>query len=329
MPATLADIAKESKTSISTASRVLAGGAMARRISAATRQRVHEAATKLGYRPNLLARSLRTRKSNTVAMIVSDIANPFFGKIASLIEHSFHRHGYSLVLCNSAEDPEREIEYLRLLPQKGIDGMILAPLMKNRKTLQEQIPDSLPLTLLDRPIAGVPSCVTTDPDQLSNLLCETLGRVLVRKVALIHGPSHISTHKRRAEIVEQSFTIMHKFEGPAQPETGRQAFIKLLGEHPDAIVCTNQLIAQGVLDAILEIDNPPIIACFDEVPMMHLMPIPIVASCQDIVALADSCVSQLLPQLNGDLTKNQNVMLHARAITNRAFQKQQFPPKTA
>lgn len=301
---------------------------MARRISAATRQRVHEAATKLGYRPNLLARSLRTRKSNTVALLVSDIANPFFGKIASLIEHALHRHGYSLVLCNSAEDQEREIEYLRLLPQKGIDGLILAPLMKTKKTLEEQIPPKLPITLLDRPIAGVPSSVTTDPDQLSNLLCETLGRVLVRKVALIHGPSHISTHKRRAEIVEQSFTILHKFEGPAQPETGREAFLKLVGQHPDAIVCTNQLIAQGVLDAILEVDQtPPIIACFDEVPMMHLMPIPIVASCQDLDALAESCVSQLLPQLNGDLTQNQNVMLSAHAITNRAFQKQAFPAK--
>jgi len=301
---------------------------MARRISAATRQRVHEAATKLGYRPNLLARSLRTRKSNTVALLVSDIANPFFGKIASLIEHALHRHGYSLVLCNSAEDQDREIEYLRLLPQKGIDGLILAPLMKTKKTLEEQIPANLPITLLDRPIAGVPSSVTTDPDQLSNLLCETLGRVLVRKVALIHGPSHISTHKRRAEIVEQSFTILHKFEGPAQPETGRAAFLKLVGQHPDAIVCTNQLIAQGVLDAIQEADlNPPIIACFDEVPMMHLMPIPIVASCQDIGALAESCVTQLLPQLGGDLTKNQNVLLTAKAITNRAFQKQAFPAK--
>jgi DNA-binding LacI/PurR family transcriptional regulator len=325
MPATLADIAKESKTSISTASRVLAGGAMARRISAATRQRVHEAATKLGYRPNLLARSLRTRRSNTVALMVTDIANPFFGKIASLIEHSLHRHGYSLVLCNSAEDQEREIEYLRLLPQKGIDGLILAPLMKTQKTLREQVPEGLPITLLDRPISGVPSSVITDPDQLSNLLCETLGRNLVRKVALIHGPSHVSTHKRRAEIVEGSFTITFKYEGPAQPETGRQAFIKLAGEQPDAIVCTNQLIAQGVLDAMLEIENPPIIGCFDELPMMHLMPIPIVASCQDIPALAESAVSQLLPQLNADQTQIQNVMLSARAITNRAFQNRQLP----
>src|SRR5438046_10762823 len=112
MAATLADIAKESRTSISTASRVLAGGAMARRISAATRERVHEAATKLGYRPNLLARSLRTRKSNTVALLVSDIANQFFGKIASLIEHSFHRHGYPQLLLNQAETLQREMEHL-------------------------------------------------------------------------------------------------------------------------------------------------------------------------------------------------------------------------
>src|ERR1700760_321691 len=106
MPPTLLDIAKAAHTSPSTVSRVLSGGNEAKRISEKTRQRVLAAATKLGYRPNLLARSLRTRRSNTVALLVSDIANPFFGQIASLVEKSLHRHGYSLVLCNSAEDPQ-------------------------------------------------------------------------------------------------------------------------------------------------------------------------------------------------------------------------------
>src|SRR3954451_11943852 len=129
MSPTLTDIAKATNTSVSTVSRVLAGGAGSQRISPETRARVREAATRLGYRPNLLARSLRTRRSHTVALLVSDIANPWFGLLASTIEKKLHDNGYSLFLCNSAEDLKREAEYLNLLPQKGIDGLILVPLL--------------------------------------------------------------------------------------------------------------------------------------------------------------------------------------------------------
>jgi LacI family transcriptional regulator len=125
MSATLTDIAKATRTSVSTVSRVLSGGAVSKRISSGTRQRVSDTARRMGYRPNLIARSLRTRRSNTVALLVSDIANPWFGQIASLVEQALHREGYSLVLCNSGEDLEREREYLDLLPQKGIDGLIV------------------------------------------------------------------------------------------------------------------------------------------------------------------------------------------------------------
>src|SRR5271170_5222233 len=132
MPATLHDIARETKTSISTVSRVLSGGPAAKKISAITAQRVRQAAERLGYRPNLIARSLRTRKTNTIALLVSDISNPFFAQIGSQIEQSLSRQGYSLMLCNSGEDAEREAEYLQLLVQKGIDGLIIVPLVTTR-----------------------------------------------------------------------------------------------------------------------------------------------------------------------------------------------------
>src|SRR5438046_2867733 len=135
MPATptLVDIARETNTSVSTMSRVLAGGSSSERISADTRGRVLHVAKKLGYRPNLLARGLRTRQTYTIAFLVSDIANPFFGRIASLVEQALHRHGYSLMVCNSCEDPELEEEYLNLLPSKGLDGLILVPLLRGRR----------------------------------------------------------------------------------------------------------------------------------------------------------------------------------------------------
>lgn len=324
MPPTLVDIAKRTNTSVSTVSRVLAGGEVAQRISAETRSRVTAAAKAMGYRPNLLARGLRTRKSNTIAVLVTDFANPWFGQVASLIEQQLHRHGYSMMLCNSGEDPAREAEYLQMLPQKGIDGMILVPLVRTKKALHEFIPPDLPLVILDRPIPGINASVSSDEEQLAGILCDTLSRANVRDVALVTGPSTVVTHRRRAEIVSRCFNVVARHEGSAKVETGRQAFIKFgEGKQPDAIVCTNNFLGQGVIETIAQIDRPPVIACFDEIPMMHLLPLPIVCSIQDIPMLADAAVNLLLPQLKGESSKIQPVALPARAVTNRAFQMRQ------
>src|SRR5436190_4618573 len=150
LPPTLIDIARETNTSVSTVSRVLAGGTVAQRISEETRERVLEAAKRLGYRPNLLARSLRTRRSNTVALLLSDIANPFFASVCSLLEQYLYPHGYSLLVCNSGELGQREVEYLEMLPRKGIDGLILVPLAETKEHLAKHFPVVIPLVVLDR-----------------------------------------------------------------------------------------------------------------------------------------------------------------------------------
>ncbi len=323
-PPTLQTIAKETHTSVSTVSRVLAGGTVSRRISEKTRDRVRAAADRLGYRPNLVARTLRTRKSNTVALLVSDIANPFFAQIASLIEQSLHRHGYSLMLCNSGEDDAREAEYLQLLGQKAIDGLILVPIVHTRKALHDRLPRGVPAVLLDRPVPGTAPAVYSDQDQASHLLCDVLERAGVKCVALVAGPSHVVTHKRRAEIVSERFNVVVRYEGPAQKETGRQAFIHFLDTRVDAIICTNNFLGQGVIDSIAEIETPPIIGVFDEIPMSHLLPIPIVSVCQDIPMLAEACVNQLLPQLRGEKPTVEDLVLQSRALTNRAFQVKEF-----
>jgi LacI family transcriptional regulator len=330
MRPTLIDNARQTNTSVSTVSRVLTGGRVAQHVSYETKTRVLAAAKALGYRPNLVARGLRTRKTGAVALLVSDIANPWFARLASLVEQSLHRRGYSLVLCNSGEDPEIEAEYLNLLPQKGIDGLILVPLIRTKKALHEFVPPDLPLVVLDRPIPGIAASVSSDEEQLAGLLCDTLGRALVRRVAIVSGPHNVITHRRRTELVSKCFNVVATHEGPAQPETGRQAFIKFIagdeGNDPpiDAIVCTNNFLGIGVIDAIATLEKPPIIACFDEIPMMHLLPLPIVCAIQDVPLLAEACVSQLMPQLDRDGSTIKPMVMPVRAITNRAFQMRMF-----
>jgi DNA-binding LacI/PurR family transcriptional regulator len=323
MSPTLVDIARETNTSVSTVSRVLSGGAMANRISKDTRERVQAAADRLGYRPNLLARSLRTRKTHTVALLVSDIANPFFGQIGSLIERSLALRGYSLMLCNTAEDADKESAYLRMIAAKGVDGLILVPLLRTKDALAQFLPSDLPLVILDRPLPGVTPCVASDQDQIAGVLCDALDRARVKRIALVTGPAHVVTHRRRGEILASRFEVLARHEGAAQKETGRQAALKFAAVPADAIVCTNNFLAQGVVDALAHIERPPVIGVFDEIPMMHLLPMPIVSSMQDLGALADGCVEQVLKLMDGQ-PANEPPLLHARAVTNRAFQVRQF-----
>lgn len=319
MSPTLADIAKATGTSVSTVSRVLAGGTVARRISQATRERVIEAASRAGYRPNLIARTLRTRRSHTCAFLISDIANPFFAQIGSLVEQTLHKHGYSLMLCNSGEDPDREAEYLQLLSQKAIDGLILVPVARNGHRLRENLPANLPLVILDRPVDGEEPAVFSDQDQSTHILCDELDRMGVKRIVLVSGPKSVVTHQRRSKLVAERFEVLGEVEGPPQIQTGREAMEKYGHLKPEAFVCTNNFLGQGVIEATMEAEHAPIIGVFDEIPMMHLIPVPIVASCQDIPALADGCVQQLLGQLSNGDGKPKPIVLTAHLVTNRAY----------
>jgi LacI family transcriptional regulator len=233
------------------------------------------------------------------------------------------------MLCNSGEDPQREAEYLDLLPQKGIDGLILVPIARSRKAIYEHLPEGLPLVIADRPSPGIDASVASDEEQLGTLLCDTLGRMLVRTAAVVSGPQYVLTHRRRKEIFSERFKVIAYHEGPAQKETGRQAFIRFLNSSPRAIACTNNFLAQGVIDSIAKIDAPPIIGVFDEIPMMHLLPLPIVCSMQDIPMLAEGAVTQILLQLRGQPSQCRPILLPARAITNPAFQVLQTEGRSA
>ncbi len=321
MSATLNDIARETHTSVSTVSRVLAGGRVAERIRQATRARVTKAADQLGYRPNLLARSLRTRKTQTVALLVSDIANPFFSQIASHVERGLYGHGYSLVLCNSGEDPSREDEYLGLLPRKGIDGLILVPLPRDRGEVTDHLPKGMPLVTLDRPVPGVGASVTSDQQQAGEALGEQLRRAGVKRIALASGPPAVFTHHHRVESVARQFEVVARHEGNAQIETGRDAARAFASADVDAVVCTNNFIGQGYVESVEMRGDSPVVGVFDAVPMMQLLPLPIVCCIQDVARLAEACVNQLLPQLRGEKSASQlePVTAPMRLVTNPAF----------
>lgn len=128
---TIRDVASSARVSTATVSRVLSGDGY---VSAATKDRVEQSIKKLGYSPSFAAQSLRTKKSTVIGLVITDIKNPFYPELVSGIEEESRNRGYSLILCNSQEDGERESSYLEYLSSHRTDGILICvPGMADRQ----------------------------------------------------------------------------------------------------------------------------------------------------------------------------------------------------
>lgn len=121
MAASIKDVAREAGVSIATVSRVLNDVDV---VNEDTKKKVLEAIKKLGYRPNIVARSLKTQRSRTIGIIIPDISNQFYPEIVRGAEDVANIYNYNIMLCNTDLDPEKEMEYLRVLKEKMVDGVI-------------------------------------------------------------------------------------------------------------------------------------------------------------------------------------------------------------
>lgn len=145
---TLLDVAKEVNLSKTTVSMVLNNKPI--NVSEETRKRIFDAAKKLNYIPNSLARSLSTKKSYTIGFIIPDVENPFFAEMAKAIETEAEKYGYSMILCNTFNKEKKEQEYLKLLISKLIDGVILVSGSSNSNTIDLLKSNDIPVVILDR-----------------------------------------------------------------------------------------------------------------------------------------------------------------------------------
>jgi LacI family transcriptional regulator len=147
---TLKQIAAELKLSVSTVSRVLAGKGDQYRISAQTADRVKAEAKRTGFVPNQIASALRLKRTHTVGLIIPDISNPFFASVARQIEMEAARRGYFIILCDSRDSTDAEVEYLKLLQSRSVDGLIISPVGRIGAHLRGLRGNGMPVVLIDR-----------------------------------------------------------------------------------------------------------------------------------------------------------------------------------
>ncbi len=195
---TLKSMADKFGISVSTVSRILSGKARQYRISKKTERKVRNEADRIGFAPDKIASALKLRKTHTFGLIIPDISNPFFAAIARHVEMEARKRDYFILLCDSQEDTQTEIDSIRLLQSRNIDGLIISPVGQIGRHLKELRDGGMPVVLVDRyfPKLNIPY-VTSD----NRLGAFEAVRYLIeqghRKIACIKGLPDSSTSNDR------------------------------------------------------------------------------------------------------------------------------------
>ena len=255
--ANIYDVASAARVSVATVSAVLNDSAF---VSEALKIRVRSAVAALGYQPNLLARSMARQKTQTLGMIVPDIANPFFPEVVRGAEDVAHAAGYTLLISSSDNDVAKEEVYLRLFLAKRVDGVILtkAPGRMPRELQRAFARAGVPVVLLARTVAGfVTHAVELDDkgaayDGVTHLL-----RLGYRRVAFVGGLRGASTSRKRLDGYRAALRAANVPLEPAlvtvgdfRVESGYRAGLDLLKRRPDAVFIANYLMTVGFMEAL-------------------------------------------------------------------------------
>jgi LacI family transcriptional regulator len=249
--ATIRDVSKLAGVSVATVSRVLNRNGY---VHTETEKKVLLAIKELNYTPNFVARSLSNKKTSTIGLIVPDITNPFFPELARAVEDVMQLYGYTIVLCNSDEEPGKEKQYVEVLKQKYIDGFILA---SNGLPLYDVKNLDVPVVVVDRGIEPSIPTVVSQNREGARMATEYLIKCGCRKIGHIRGPKAVMNANERCEgyldLVRQADWFDSSLIVDGNYETNRafDATVRLLGENPDldGIVAGNDLMAIGALKA--------------------------------------------------------------------------------
>lgn len=256
---TVKDVAEKAGVSISTVSRVLTGSAP---VSPGLRQRVIAAVEELGYRPNALARGLRMRRTAVIGLLIPDISNPFFGQLARVVEEAANKRGYSILLCNSQNSNQRETQYLDLLRQQQVDGVLVV----TSGAMGDELEEFFELTgaavlALDRRIPGFAGpWIGGDPYPGARQAVQHLLDLGHRRIGLVRGvEGNISSDERYNALVRvlEQFGLPQErwtWVGEYTLETGVRAGVALAQlpeeQRPTAVITTSEFSAYGLIEGV-------------------------------------------------------------------------------
>ena len=256
---TMKEVAEFAQVSISTVSHVIN---KTRHVDKETRERVLEAIEKLNYTPNIFARGLRGKKIRVIGVIISDIRESFFAEVVKAIELTAHSEGYSVILCDSEDDPLKEQLHINTLKQNGVEGLIFAPVNNSTRVYDSIIPNKIKAIQIDRKVYGLPvGFVGINNNEITKKAMNHLFTHGFTNVGFISYQTNVYTMEQRllsykmaAQLHNSSKKINVKFiqyNGSDNKEIIKSWLYQ--NKEIDSILCGNDNICHQVLRAVREL----------------------------------------------------------------------------
>ena len=329
MTVTISDIARIADVSKATVSAVLIDRPG---ISRETRERVREIVKRLNYRPNQVARSLSNRETQSIGLIVKEIDNPYFTKIMKGVVDACSGHGYTMLLGSSELSPEKEIASVESLLHQRVDGLIISPLQGvnfDFAYLAELVRDRIPLVMLEEVRNFQTNVVDVESREAAMKAVRHLIATGHERIVYFAGPE-MSHHNReriegfRSAYVEHGFPSRLEDIVPAGSTlaagyaAGKRVFAGP-GDRPTAVFCFNDLVAIGLMNALLEVgirvpEDVSIIG-FDDNPFCELVRVPLTTIHVPAYEMGVKAAELLIEQIGcKDTPMKRKVTLEARLV---------------
>jgi len=327
---TMKHIAAEAGVSLGTVSHVMSGNM---RVRAKLRQRVMTAVRNLGYQPSLLARDLRRNKSSIIGMVIPDITNPFFPAVVRGVEDIAYQNSFRLILCNTDDDSGKEKSYLQELHSYHVAGVVLIPTVNSHVVdLADFRASNEPMICLDRcPTDWKDDSVTVDNAQGAFAATAHLTKLGHKTIALITGSQLLDTAAARVEGFRAAIRKAKLEVAPEYIQEGR--FDRLSGyektrillqqrPRPTAIVCSNDLVAIGVLSGLKEAglrcpEDVSVIG-FDDIEICELTDPPLTTVFQPGYQMGAKGATLLIKRIRGDAEPPVRIVLPTELKVRRS-----------
>ena len=309
---TIKDIARELGISVSTVSRALTNNP---EISETTKEMVRESARRLNYKPNLMASNLRTNKNTTLGVIIPEVNHHFFASVLDGIEQAANEAGYSILICQSHENMEKEIQNVQTLLHSRVAGMLVGVSKETMHLhhLQEVLNSNTPLVLFDRPCPSL-QCdqVVSDDYAGAYSAVEHLIQTGCKRILYFSSSMNLEVAHRRYQgwrNALQKHGLWHSTDDIIIADTRELAIEELpkqmnADQRPDAIFCVNDHCASGVLYAAqklgLRVPEDLSICGFSDAPLARITTPMLTTVEQHGTEIGTHAMQALLRKLNGD-----------------------------
>ncbi|WP_279395659.1 LacI family DNA-binding transcriptional regulator [Rhodococcus sp. ARC_M12] len=307
---TMDDVARLAGVSVSTVSHVLNG---TRNVNPATRQRVDAAILEIGYRRNVVARSLAAGRTHTVGLSIAALTNPYFGSLVHAVERRLSEAGYVLILGDSHDEPQSERRVTDSLLDRQVDGMILAPAAGSEvSTIPEIVRSGTPLVLIDRMLDVPCDQVGPENDASAYELTAHLLDSGHRRIAIVRGIEGISSTTERFDgyaraLADRGIELDLRLvvDGRSNVEVAESRVRELMsGPHrPSALVSMNNSMTIGSLKAVrglgLSIPADLAFVCYDDFEWSDLFEPRLTAAAQDVQTIGRTAADLVLRRIEG------------------------------